>query len=160
MEHGVARKDFLQFFADEVTEKDERINDWRVDPNLCFNTSGLLNNMLLITCAKENAQKPDQMDVCIPDIWIDKTTSDKDTALLCNIMQNHSGNMKSVFVQTNSDLFNTLIISVCKSVSVATYLQRSEQTYFHLLRLLSLYSSVMFYVGCKMIAQGEFIVEI
>ena len=76
MEHGVARKDFLQFFADEVTEKDERINDWRVDPNLCFNTSGLLNNMLLITCAKENAQKLDQMDVCIPDIWIDKTTSD------------------------------------------------------------------------------------
>ena len=75
-------------------------------------------------------------------------------------MQNHSGNMKSVIVQTNSDLFNTLIISVCKSVSVATYLQRSEQTYFHLLRLLSLYSSVMFYVGCKMIAQGEFIVEI
>ena len=125
-----AGTEFWRYVADEVIEKDKEISGYRHGDN-SNNFKAMRIQNLVIKAVKEahdsSDQQAEQIDFCLPDVVRNDHTSDEDTSLLCNMMQNNTGYIKSLVVdQTyNHDLHlsSSQYHCICRSVSCASDIQ-------------------------------------
>ena len=126
-----AGDEFWRYVAVEVIDKDEEIMKYRY--RLYDSHSGnakvkVIQDLILKTM-KEARDCCDQQEelvfYCIPDVVIHNGTSDEDISLLCDMMQNNTGYMKSLNMIWSFSS-NDQNHRVGRSVSCATDLQRLE----------------------------------